>query len=1255
MDMEGLSMICAGLGTVEEDENGNRVGYSKGEYCLDNLKDLLRFLRRDDPQNRDVFKQVCKWNIVAKDLIPIIEHCQQDRNLVLNSVKVLVFLTMPVEPTSTDISQQLEYLWRLKSSITCSDIVAVIVSFLESPLENLESEAFTEDDWKLMQLVLTLVRNILAIQEISSQQKCGESASQFLSLRDSFLELLFHENVMDIILVANQHVRGSGGYLRQDNLLLLEIFHYIFMGQDSELIVRAELNRLKVDEGSQVSLNSLKSIMEEEEERRRLCRLNNLRRHSQFSGTFTRLTMDGSKAVFKGNPKAASHNKLLKPHKVCRGAVKKIAWDHRRLPSTKDKILELLHGFVNQFLFGGYNVLMQSICEDVEKEHHAIQRSDIVVFFQVAEFVTSFQYQKCLASKPNGEGDTSEICGDKDDDNTSFTGEICGPIAASMNESMFQLVMSKWRNAFDGLKETNDYTFLSAVGSLTKNMILMLDLVLKLFQEDSKEPQTARILLYKLFYDQTDEGMTPFLFNQIKMFNTHKQPKSDLADLVEIVHKVVKLMENLQARGTLRVSRKSRKVKKKKLSQGTESENKPIGDHASIQNEVGISSVEQLAHTQLAEMELPSNTHSSGEEDNIVPAQIDECELLVQGEMNSECSLPPKEKGNSDHGNEDLWHSIGDSSGDEQLTATDEVDFKISTLVSAFANNSVIQKLCWLLKFYRSNSPTTNHYIICILRRINDDLGLHPMLYQLSLLGIFYGILAEQKSCPSKEYAEIVDFLTNLVRKMLKKMKNQPLLFVEILFWKTRKECHYINAEYMLHELGHLKKESKKWEATEGDGDISFSPANVWTKRSIADALGEDEADVVIAHDLGHQNIREKFDDGKEGITSGSDAKNDDNHNDDDREQSMEHQSERLPRRKKRLALGGELEIQIRELYDKFKNDRHCNRLISQELDPDGKISAAQISNKLKQLGLRVASRKKMNHVDEPFTSDSNQFQEGVSFQRATGLQKSIELEGSLVGRHVHKRKRVHAFNEDQEAKIRTLYEQFKDQKRCSFLIAKALDVNGKYTSAQVSHKLKELGLSVPQKKSFADNMQLTDVDDDSDDETLLSLMTRNKKENKKFSEELSEQVHEEQLPKDDDDDEILSSVLKKSRRSLLRSKNEKLKAISFQVTTKDRDFVNEANEDIMERDVGNSTSGSEYVRINNVAFKDAGLDGGEEDEATGTGSENLLGVPISYSEYKNLDDELQDSGDEVAPSAFSESLASRRKLRMIIDPEDDD
>ncbi|WCJ26141.1 DNA mismatch repair protein MSH5 [Euphorbia peplus] len=53
---------------------------------------------------------------------------------------------------------------------------------------------------------------------------------------------------------------------------------------------------------------------------------------------------------------------------------------------------------------------------------------------------------------------------------TLFNGDVCGPIAASMTESMFLLVISRWRSAFDGLKETKDYNFLSAASSILKSM-----------------------------------------------------------------------------------------------------------------------------------------------------------------------------------------------------------------------------------------------------------------------------------------------------------------------------------------------------------------------------------------------------------------------------------------------------------------------------------------------------------------------------------------------------------------------------------------------------------------------------------------------------------------------------------------------------------------------------------------------------------------------------------------------------------------
>lgn len=110
-------------------------------------------------------------------------------------------------------------------------------------------------------------------------------------------------------------------------------------------------------------------------------------------------------------------------------------------------------------------------------------------------------------------------------------------------------------------------------------------------------------------------------------------------------------------------------------------------------------------------------------------------------------------------------------------------------------------------------------------------------MFQLSLLTIFYEILEEQKLRPCKDYENIVTFLKSFVRRMLRKMKSYPLLLVEVLFWKTRKECHYISCGSMLNEINGMRNGGGG--STNGGDD--FSEGQGWAPRSIADALGDDD------------------------------------------------------------------------------------------------------------------------------------------------------------------------------------------------------------------------------------------------------------------------------------------------------------------------------------------------------------------------------------------------------------------------------
>lgn len=232
----------------------------------------------------------------------------------------------------------------------------------------------------------------------------------------------------------------------------------------------------------------------------------------------------------------------------------------------------------------------------------------------------------------------------------------------------------------------------------------------------------------------------------------------------------------------------------------------------------------------------------------------------------------------------DIADGASDYSTDDQVPATSEVDFNVSRLVLSFANNVVINNLGWLLRYYKSNSVGTNHHLISMLRRFCEDLEMTPMLYQvrhidkilksfilylilkdnicdcsyssftficlqLSLLTIIYDILADQKSTRCNEYANITSFLTKFVRKMLKLMTKQPLFFVEILFWKTRKECHCMNADALMCDIANFKKDIRN----SGNDGTGLSNNREQVQKSIADSLGDDEADLAVPYYPHHQ------------------------------------------------------------------------------------------------------------------------------------------------------------------------------------------------------------------------------------------------------------------------------------------------------------------------------------------------------------------------------------------------------------------
>ncbi|KAL2632945.1 hypothetical protein R1flu_004424 [Riccia fluitans] len=1082
MDEEDLAIVCSTLGAFQEDGNSQDV-YVKHEECLESLKDLQRYLRRDHPESRDVFMQLGKWNIVRRDIVPLIIRYSDDHELALNCVKVLVFLTMPIDPASAQVSLQEEYLQHFRAALLDYETIPVVMSLLEDPLQHLERGAAKEEDWKMIQLFLTLLRNLLAIPDALTHHISG--CTQYAFLKDRLLEVLFQESVMELVVALSQHTAGRHGGLRHDNFLILEILHHVLAGKRPEIVAAAADKHFKIQKKSEKSSVTLRALMLEERAQLKSSRYDPAL-HTPFSGMFVRVAQDGSKTIVTRTPHQSPLEDVLRKPQIKRGPIKRVIADNTAVHPIDDNLQVQLKDFVSQFLASGYNVLMQSIKDDLRRERPSNGTLDSVNFFQVVQFFTAYVCRIAQRDQEKNRQSTSST--EAGESEMPPQNHICGSIASTLDEDMFVLVRTKWCQYIEEAQISKTWSPVGACIAVMKDMIHMLDIVLKrsgtVDKEAAMELRAARILLYKLFYDQTEAGIIQTVISLLKSFDIHKQPRSFLADLVEITHIVLRMLEAATKEGSLRVLKKVRGSKKKgkaaaKKSDGNEAGASNVNDEAKEQNENDPSEAPSSELVQESGEAVPV----TGNEDQTGEAAIKEQTDKSTAGNTENWGESPGEQDQSGVAQTNEDDAYDDDEDDEPESLTKEVSLDIHELVvRRFADNTIVRNYCWLLKYYSSNSATTNYYVVRMLQRICEDRVLEPMLYQLSIFQTFYAILSDKQLHASKDHKFVVVFLTKVVRGFFKKLKTQPMLFVELLFWKLKHECANISADYMIHSLR---------KAAGGGSSRTRQRVN------IADALGDDD-------DPAPSSRRDEPNDELGSESEAESGSSDDDEQPDSRSTSVVN------------SFSESQEAQLKELYQKYKDENDCTQRILEELDPSTGITAKQVNRKLRQMGLLErhhgkAQRKTLNPGSD----------ERSKLKKRRNVEAVDRAESS-------KRKKSNLFSESQDAELKELFQKHGDSRKCTKIIAESF--GGLYTPAQISRRLRTLGL-VKQKTKSKLQMFLADMGDDDNagnGEGNGELRSRNRPHSVKEASRMDISDHSD-ADDDCDDNATLGSMLTRS------------------------------------------------------------------------------------------------------------------------------
>jgi hypothetical protein len=147
--------------------------------------------------------------------------------------------------------------------------------------------------------------------------------------------------------------------------------------------------------------------------------------------------------------------------------------------------------------------------------------------------------------------------------------------------------------------------------------------------------------------------------------------------------------------------------------------------------------------------------------------------------------------------------------------ARSERAFQVDRYTGEYAHPGVVAAYIHALRSYASNGPKLNYYIVSLLRRVaelpNDAAGTDPrdggkpltfrvLLYHVSVLSLATDILSDKAvvsgSRDDGPFFDVYGWARSLSRSFLRDTKENPMLFVEALFWRAEKGA---NAEVASH------------------------------------------------------------------------------------------------------------------------------------------------------------------------------------------------------------------------------------------------------------------------------------------------------------------------------------------------------------------------------------------------------------------------------------------------------------------------
>jgi len=808
-----LQATCSNLGV------NDGTAYHPDPDCVECVKDLIRFLRRDDA-NHEVRRALGEMAVVKSDLVLILRDHSNNRELFDVTLRLLVNLTNPElllfkEEIPEDKETRNFYLQiqiqrqDYKEAFVDQELWTVLSKTLGALLKKDWDERL-EDDKLIIERILILVRNVL---QVPTNVRREGRTSDDASLHDQVLWVLHQSGMQDLLLyIASSD--GEAAYC----LHVLEIISLMFREQDPMSLANANLGRSKAEKTADEEA-LVKAVKMEEEKVKAKMKEMVTSRHSRFGGTFVvknvKSITDRDMIIQKplSDLQDLDFDKNKRMMKRSKNKIAPENLDVVRRSTLSVRIF--LKEFCVEFLLSAYNQLMGVVRDALNRQR--AQQNDETYYLWCIRFFMQFN-----------RGHELRI-------------ELVSETLSRQTFHFLQQQMDAYRDNFEHEKKNRPkylmwsrrmHLCIRAYMELLHNLVDM---------EGSTNPdikEAGRVLKASVFYESEYRELC---LQQLSSFNPDRMSVGYLTDLVATTHVFLKLMEHMSKNKHLIVSKKAKKKKSKKSVKKGGGEAAEPGEREMNEDKWEAISGQLSGILQGRGEELPQGVVPfDGASDVRMEEQKVECMKNIQKSLRSK---EPAMAVALMRAGREVWPE-GDSFGESGAEAEDEFmalrevlfanlgvddepaaaneagevgeelddeeyeeveekvysveqEFDYKAFVYRFAVKNVVMPFGVLFSHYAKNSKETNHHIIKMFHRIAVDCSLPAILFQATIFRSFQQVWKDLKSNPSDpSLRELAKFAKFILAKFMTVAATNKKVFMELLFWKTSREATEIFEGY---------------------------------------------------------------------------------------------------------------------------------------------------------------------------------------------------------------------------------------------------------------------------------------------------------------------------------------------------------------------------------------------------------------------------------------------------------------------------